>query len=289
MSIIRTVKSKENPYVIMDKEGLQDETLSRKAKWLLAYLLSMPDSREIYLSDLTNRSSDGEHAVRQWLKELLKAGYVKRWERLRWENGGLGWYEYEVHEKSYLWKSKVGKSYLWKSYLGKSQDSNNTSLVNNDCNNNDSINTIDNSNINIPPQKEKRKNQQKEKKPEDEKGDDLAQCENIDPAVEYFMKRQYDTMPWVKYQADTQWRSPYLQTQQSERSLLMKEWKRRDVTREIFVSILDRVLDNNFRSWQIWSIAKLRKKDKDKIPYRIRMLQNIKMNDKPVVDLSSYK
>lgn len=96
-TIIRTSK-RENPYVMIDKYGLNDERLSWKAKGLLAYLLSKPDDWQVYESDLIKRASDGRDSVRTGLRELEKFGYLSR-RQIRGENGSFGHMEYIVYER----------------------------------------------------------------------------------------------------------------------------------------------------------------------------------------------
>ncbi|MEV2909470.1 helix-turn-helix domain-containing protein [Paenibacillus larvae] len=76
-TIIRTNKH-ENPYVMIDKYGFNDERLSWKAKGLLGYLLSKPDDWQIYECDLIKQSADGRDSVRTALRELEKFGYLTR-------------------------------------------------------------------------------------------------------------------------------------------------------------------------------------------------------------------
>lgn len=96
-TIIRTSK-RENPYVMIDKYGLNDERLSWKAKGLLAYLLSKPDDWQVYESDLIKRAADGRDSVRTGLRELEKYGYLSR-RQIRGENGSFGHMEYIVYER----------------------------------------------------------------------------------------------------------------------------------------------------------------------------------------------
>jgi len=96
-TIIRTNK-RENPYVIIDKHGLNDDRLSWKAKGLLAYLLSKPDNWQVYERDLIKRATDGRDAVRTGLRELEKYGYLAR-RQIRREDGSFGHMEYVVYER----------------------------------------------------------------------------------------------------------------------------------------------------------------------------------------------
>jgi len=96
-TIFRVVKNKENPYVMLNKEPLNNKKLSWKAKGLLAYLLSLPDNWKINIVDLTNRSEDGEVSTRAGIKELIDHGYIF-YQRGRVEHGRFAQSIYEVYE-----------------------------------------------------------------------------------------------------------------------------------------------------------------------------------------------
>lgn len=76
MSIIRVEKSKENPYVILNKTALYDPNLSYKAKGIFAYLMSKPDGWKCIVSDLIKHAKDGRDSVYAGLKELKENGYM---------------------------------------------------------------------------------------------------------------------------------------------------------------------------------------------------------------------
>lgn len=95
MSIIR--RSKRNTtFVQIDKTPLQDNTISWKAKGLLAYLLSLPDDWQIYTSELINHSTDGKDSTRSGMTELIEAGYIKR--KQQKIDGKFAGYVYTVYE-----------------------------------------------------------------------------------------------------------------------------------------------------------------------------------------------
>lgn len=99
MAIIRVLKDKNNPYVMVNKTCLQDNELSWKAKGLHTYLMSLPDDWKIYIDDLKNRSRDGRDATSNILRELISKGYIKRVARRDSDtNKLLGGYDYEVYE-----------------------------------------------------------------------------------------------------------------------------------------------------------------------------------------------
>lgn len=112
MAIVRRAK-RETPFVQMDKTPLQDKSLSWKAKGVLAYLLSLPDDWEVYLSEITNHAKDGKDSTRSAFDELMKAGYVTR-EKARKVKGKFSGYNYTVSDYPQRFnrngKPDVGKS-----------------------------------------------------------------------------------------------------------------------------------------------------------------------------------
>ena len=74
--IIRTPN--RDKFTIISNVPLNDERLSWKARGLLAYLLSKPDSWAVVVADLVKRSPDGRASVLTGLVELEKLGYIKR-------------------------------------------------------------------------------------------------------------------------------------------------------------------------------------------------------------------
>lgn len=98
--------SKERDYTILDNTFLKDIELSWKAKGLFAYILSLPEDWKIYMSDLKNRATDGETALRSAIKELTEKGYIKQ-TRLKDEQGRWASYVYEIIEKPLVEKPNV--------------------------------------------------------------------------------------------------------------------------------------------------------------------------------------
>jgi DnaD/phage-associated family protein len=76
-TIFRTVKNKDNPFVMIDRRPVDNPELSFKAKGILTYLMSRPDGWEVSVTDLVNHSKDGEASIRSGLKELKDAGHMK--------------------------------------------------------------------------------------------------------------------------------------------------------------------------------------------------------------------
>ena len=100
--IIRTEHNRSNPYAQISKKCLEDNLLSWKAKGVLCYLLSRPDNWRTYPYQLATVSTDQEHSTRSAVKELIKAGYIKR-SRLQCEaDGRFQGFEYIITEDPYL-------------------------------------------------------------------------------------------------------------------------------------------------------------------------------------------
>lgn len=77
-TIMRVVKNKDNPYVLMNKEFLSVDEMSWKAKGILSYLLSKPDNWKVIIADLVKKSKDGRDAVYAGIKELISFGYIEK-------------------------------------------------------------------------------------------------------------------------------------------------------------------------------------------------------------------
>ena len=93
--IFRTNVEKE--FTVIRNALLADKTLSWSARGLLAYLLSKPDTWTVRHTDLIKMSPSGDYKVRQILKELEHAGYIRR-EKFRDKKGlwACNTYVYDV-------------------------------------------------------------------------------------------------------------------------------------------------------------------------------------------------
>jgi len=133
--IFRIQKDKDNPYVMVNKQLLNNTELSWKAKGLLTYLLSLPDNWKIYEDEIVKHAKDGKDSLKSAIKELIANGYIER-ERIRSATGQLRGYAYCVYEIP----NQDGKSNNGKSINGKSIPTNNnyTNIngTNNENNNN---------------------------------------------------------------------------------------------------------------------------------------------------------
>ena len=97
-TIFRTIKNKDNPYVMVDRRTIDNDKLSFKAKGILTYLLSRPDGWEVNLVDLSKRGTDGLAAIKTGVKELKEAGYLKHAGTRSSVTGQFGTVIWEVYE-----------------------------------------------------------------------------------------------------------------------------------------------------------------------------------------------
>ncbi len=90
-------EKKEKNYSVIDNTFLRDIRLSAKAKWIFAYLLSLPEDWEIYISEITTHFTDWEASINSWIKELEVLWYFRR-EKVRWVWGKFDWFKYYIIE-----------------------------------------------------------------------------------------------------------------------------------------------------------------------------------------------
>ncbi len=95
-TIMRTYKNTENPYVMLNKQFINDASLSWKAKGILTYMLSKPDDWVFYTDEIIKNATDGIKSLNSGIKELKEAGYMKRFPV--YENGKIHHWEYRVYE-----------------------------------------------------------------------------------------------------------------------------------------------------------------------------------------------
>lgn len=97
-TIFRISKDKDNPYVMIDRRPIENAELSWGAKGVLSYLLSRPDNWTVRLQDLINRSNDGRHKIRGYIRELVLAGHIVRKEERDPKTKRFVQYTLEVYE-----------------------------------------------------------------------------------------------------------------------------------------------------------------------------------------------
>ena len=92
-------QKRSSNYTIVPNEMLNDKRLSWKAKGMLAYLLSLPDTWEVYVAHVRTISTDGNDSTASGLNELIEFKYV--WRKPRSGNEPGGW-EYYVYDEPHL-------------------------------------------------------------------------------------------------------------------------------------------------------------------------------------------
>ena len=96
MSVFRVEKNKG--YTVMSNHHLRNHTLSLKAKGLLSQMLSLPDDWDYTLQGLAQINKESIDAIREAVRELERAGYIKR-NRERDERGCLRGTVYTIYEQ----------------------------------------------------------------------------------------------------------------------------------------------------------------------------------------------
>ena len=97
-------------YVMMDKGFLENAAMSWKAKGLLAYLLSKPDSWKVIVGDVVKHATDGKTAVYNGLAELGRHGHFER-SPVRNKYGAFDHWESTVYELPKATNPDIAPSY----------------------------------------------------------------------------------------------------------------------------------------------------------------------------------
>ena len=96
MSVFRVEKNKG--YTVMCNHHLRNHALSLKAKGLLSQMLSLPEDWDYTLQGLAQINKESIDAIREAVRELERAGYIKR-SRERDERGCLRGTVYTIYEQ----------------------------------------------------------------------------------------------------------------------------------------------------------------------------------------------
>ena len=96
MSIIRTLRDKNNPYLILNKTCINDNKLSWGARGVHTFLLGKPNDWKTYVSNLIKESPDGKTKLNNYIIELIDSGYINR--KAKREGGQYRGYDYDIHE-----------------------------------------------------------------------------------------------------------------------------------------------------------------------------------------------
>ena len=96
MSVFRVEKNKG--YTVMSNHHLRNHALSLKVKGLLSQMLSLPEDWDYTLQGLAQINKESIDAIREAVRELEHAGYIKR-SRERDERGCLRGTVYTIYEQ----------------------------------------------------------------------------------------------------------------------------------------------------------------------------------------------
>ena len=96
MSVFRVEKNKG--YTVMSNHHLRNHALSLKAKGLLSQMLSLPEDWDYTMQGLVQINKESIDAIREAVRELERAGYIKR-SRERDERGCLRGTVYTIYEQ----------------------------------------------------------------------------------------------------------------------------------------------------------------------------------------------
>lgn len=97
MGVRRTALPFEGQFTQIPNEWLRDKRLSRKARGLLAEIMTHRVGWHVTTRTLTTTGPEGRDAVRAALSELVEMGYLRR-AQSRGEGGTFGEIEYELSE-----------------------------------------------------------------------------------------------------------------------------------------------------------------------------------------------
>lgn len=88
----------ERDFTIIANECLRDNRLSWKAKGIIAYVSTLPDTWVLNLRELQTHATDGRDSIYSGIRELEEYGYCRKSQRKK-EDGRFAGYEYEICDK----------------------------------------------------------------------------------------------------------------------------------------------------------------------------------------------
>jgi hypothetical protein len=97
MSVIRSQKNRENPFVQLDKRMFEDKNLSLKAKGFIGYCLSKPDHWKFHVSHLSTVLMEKKDAIYNSINECVEQGYCIKYQPRR-KDGKMSIVEYIISD-----------------------------------------------------------------------------------------------------------------------------------------------------------------------------------------------
>jgi predicted transcriptional regulator len=83
MAIVRVTHDKENPFVVLSKSTVKDNSLSWDMLGLLVYLLAKPDNWQVRVDHLAAERGQHPATIYRLLRKLRDAGFVRRTDIVR--------------------------------------------------------------------------------------------------------------------------------------------------------------------------------------------------------------
>ena len=109
-TFVRSKHDRQNPYLMISREMLQDKSISPKAKGVLCYLLSLPNDWIIYHAQLQQALGVGEDYLNSAMQELITEGYATRTRNKI--KGVFQPYQYEFRELKICLPDRVSRAGL---------------------------------------------------------------------------------------------------------------------------------------------------------------------------------
>lgn len=138
-------------FTAVPNQIVNDARLSFKARGILLYLISKPDSWEFSEERISLRSTDGKASIKSGLKEIEKFGYLER-KKIKSDNGKFIGIEYTVtlpdvrdENLTIVRKSDDGKTNDGKTVDGKPHNISNTNNSKKDISNTNKKNLVETS------------------------------------------------------------------------------------------------------------------------------------------------
>ena len=110
MAVFRVERNKG--YTVMSNHHLRNKELSLKAKGLLSQMLSLPEDWDYTLKGLSLINREKIDAIREAIKELERAGYIRPFKGARRERtlAGRGLCDIRAAAAAYAGFTYIGKS-----------------------------------------------------------------------------------------------------------------------------------------------------------------------------------
>lgn len=93
----RSRHDREHPYVMISRKMINDQNLSYRAKFILIYLLNLPDDWKVYPKQVAKYNKMGRDQIYKVINELIQNGYCKR-TQIKDESNKFCGYVYEFSE-----------------------------------------------------------------------------------------------------------------------------------------------------------------------------------------------